>query len=156
MPWRLQVNRVVPFATRLAEGALHLRGYAASGHAPALLVAEFDWAVLVEDPAEAYFGAGVWTYPQHALAAARAAAQEDGLRDAGLVVVRLPAPEVPEGERYERVVDDEDPQGWEPVGLGWLRAQVPGARVDAFGRGAYTRRRIEAWLALGAPAPGAG
>ncbi|MCU0307598.1 MAG: hypothetical protein MUE51_07485 [Thermoleophilia bacterium] len=150
MGWRLALDEIVPFRTRLADGEVHVRGFAGPGSAALGLVAEFDWALQVADPADAYTGPGIWTYPGHALPAARAALAAAGLTRPE-IVVRMPAPA---GERYERVVEDEDPQGWEPVSLEWLRARVPGAPVAAFPRGGYIRRAIVAGSPPhGAPAP---
>jgi len=139
------VNALVPFATRLADdGLVHVRAWDVPD-GPVALVAELDWAVLVHDRSDAYFGPGIFTYPGYALEAAREACGAAGLRSPR-IVVRLPDPP---GERFALVDDPDDPDGWPEVPAGDVGTVLGG--VDAAGPppGAYIRRVVEHWVATG-------
>lgn len=146
VPARMCLNALVPFATRLGDdGLVHVRAWD-TPQGPRALVAELDWAVMVADRDDAYFGPGVFTYPGYALDAARGAWQGAGLDDP-LVVVRLPDPP---GERFARVTDPDDPDGWEPVAPDQLSSVLGGADVTGPPPGAYVRRVVEFWARTGA------
>ncbi len=139
------VNALVPFSTRLADdGLVHVRAWAASPR-PVLIVAELDWAVLVADRQDAYFGPGIYTYPGYAIGAALAACS--GMDPDPVIIARLPDPP---GERLLRVVDVEDPEGWEPVTYGDVASMLGGAVPPAPPPGAYVPRVVEAWVRDGA------
>ena len=145
VPGALAVNALVPFATRLADdGLVHVRAWRAAPR-PVVMVAELDWAVLVADRAEAYFGPGVYTYPHYAITAALAVC--DGIGADPIVVVRLPDPP---GERLLRVVDIDDPEGWTPVTIDDLRSLLGGGDPTGPPPGAYVPRVVEAWVRDGA------
>lgn len=149
MQWILSLNALVPFRTRTCDdGLVHVRAWTGPGR-PHILVAEMDWAVLVADRRDAYFGPGVFTYPEHAMAAVHDRARSVGLHDPQ-VIVRMPAPP---GERYDVVVDVDDPQGWRPTSLQEIRDAMPGADVAAPGPGRYTRRTVDEWVRLGVIPP---
>jgi hypothetical protein len=139
------VNALIPFRTRLADdGLVHLRAWTTAA-GPIAVVAEMDWAILIDDPAEAYYGPGIFTYPHYAIPAALDACRAAGV-DAPRLIVRLPAPP---GERFAEVTDPEDPQGWRPIEPADIAALVgvdqwPGPAV-----GAYTRRVVQDWIANG-------
>ncbi len=149
MHWTLSLNALVPFRTRIADdGLVHARAWTGSRR-PLLLVAEMDWALLVANPADAYFGPGVFTYPEHAIGAAVEMARSAGVHDPQ-VIVRMPAPP---GERYDAVVDLDDPQGWRPTSLAALAEAIPGADLASPGPGRYTLRTVEEWVRTGAVPP---
>ena len=105
------VHALIPFSTRLADdGLVHVRAWRTPNGAVAL-VAELDWAMLTSDPADAYYGPSIFTYPHYALPAAIDACRNAGVIDPR-IIVRLPDPP---GERFAEVVDPEDPQGWSPL-----------------------------------------
>jgi hypothetical protein len=136
------LNTIVPFATRLADdGAVHVRAWEGP-NGPVVLVAEMDWAVMVVDRADAYFGPGVFTYPDYALGAALATCSAHGLTDP-TIVVRLPDPP---GERLLLVADPDDPDGWSPIGAAAMADLTGGADVTGPPPGAYIRRVVEAWV----------
>ena len=140
------VNVLVPFSTRLADdGLVHVRAWNTDAGVVAIL-AELDWALLVEDPADAYYGPGILTYPGYALPAAHDAMRREGI-DAARLVVRMPDPP---GERHLRVTDPDDPFSWPDIGPDELSALIPGADLTAPPPGAYIRRVVEAWVAVGA------
>lgn len=140
------INVLVPFSTRLADdGLVHVRAWRAGAGAVAI-VAELDWALLVEDPSDAYYGPGILTYPGYALPAAEGALRRGGITGAAFVV-RMPDPP---GERHLRVTDPDDPFSWPEIGLDELRVLIPGADLTAPPPGAYIRRVVEAWAATGA------
>ncbi|MGA0068967.1 MAG: hypothetical protein ACO3PB_05865 [Miltoncostaeaceae bacterium] len=140
------INALVPFATRLGDdGLVHVRAWNTPA-GPAAILAELDWAVLVQDPTDAYYGPGLLTYPGYALPAARAVIAAGGIVDP-LLVVRLPDPP---GERLVRVTDPDDPFGWPDISTEDLAHLMPGADVSAPPPGAYIRRVVEAWAATGA------
>jgi hypothetical protein len=139
------VNALVPFSTRLADdGLVHVRAWRTSA-GPVIVVAELDWAMLTHDPSDAYYGPGIFTYPQYALPAARTACDAAGISD-GRMFVRLPAPP---GERFARVVDPDDPQGWEPVEAHDIAALVGTDQWPGPPPGAYVQRHVAAWVATG-------
>lgn len=140
------VNALVPFSTRLSDdGLVHVRAWSTPS-GPSALVAELDWAVLVHDRDDAYFGPGIFTYPGYALDAAAQACRHGGIV-APRLVVRIPDPP---GERFARVDDPDDPQGWADVAPAELAAELGG--VDATGPppGAYIPRVVEHWVRTGA------
>ena len=140
------VNALVPFATRLGDdGLVHVRAWQVDGRAVAL-VAELDWALLVEDPADAYYGPGILTYPGYALGAATTALADVGITDPQFVV-RMPDPP---GERLLLVTDLEDPFSWPDMTADELARLLPGCDVEGPPPGAYIRRVVEAWVAAGA------
>lgn len=144
VPAPLVTNALVPFATRLADdGMVHVRAWDAQPR-PVVLVAELDWAVLVADRRDAYFGPGIYTYPGYALATALEACGEIGPNP--VVVVRLPDPP---GERLLQVVDPDDPQGWEPITLAAVREMLDGSDPAGPPPGAYVPRVVEAWVRSG-------
>lgn len=135
------INALVPFATRLGDdGLVHVRAWSTPS-GPVAVVAELDWAVLVADPADAYYGPGIFTYPGYALGAADAALVAAGAAGAR-VIVRMPDPP---GERLVQVTDPDDPQAWPDITVQQLEALVPGADVQGPPPGAYIRRVVEAW-----------
>lgn len=141
MPSPLVANALVPFTTRLADdGLVHVRAWAARPH-PVVLIAEPDWAVLVADPSDAYFGPGIYTYPEYAFTAALAACGDIGPDP--VIVVRLPDPP---GERLLRVIDPEDPEGWAPIDIGAVRDLLSGADPTGPPPGAYVPRVIRRWV----------
>lgn len=143
----LALNQLVPFSTRLADdGLVHVRAWVTDGGS-AMLVAELDWALLVAERSDAYFGPGIFTYPDYALGAAHAACAAAGLPEPATIVVRLPDPPA---ERFALVHDPDDPQAWPDVAPAALSATLGG--VDATGPppGAYVRRVVEAWCRNGA------
>lgn len=141
------VNALVPFATRLADdGLVHVRAWqTATG--PLVLVAELDWPIQVADRSQGYSGPGIFTYPHYALPAALAACGEAGAREPELLV-RLPAPP---GERFARVTDPDDPQGWEPVDVEGVALRVAGSAWPGPPTGAYVEPVVREWIAAGAP-----
>ena len=58
-------------------------------------------------------------------------------------MVRLPDPP---GERLLRVVDVEDPEGWEPVTYGDVASMLGGGIPLSPPPGAYVPRVVEAWV----------
>jgi len=139
------INALVPFSTRLGDDCLvHVRAWN-TPVGPAAILAELDWALLVEDPADAYYGPGLLTYPGYALPAAGAVMAAAGIVDP-LMVVRLPDPP---GERLVRVTDPDDPFGWPDISLEEASRLMPGADISAPPPGAYIRRVVEAWAAMG-------
>ena len=112
-----------------------------------VVVAELDWAILTPDPDDAYYGPGIFTYPQYALPAALGACADAHVDDPQ-VIVRLPAPP---GERFARVTDPDDPQGWEPVESHEVAALVGTDQWPGPPPGAYVPRVVEAWIANGVP-----
>jgi hypothetical protein len=145
VPSALVVNALVPFATRLADdGLVHVRAWTASPR-HVVMIAEPDWAVLVADRRDAYFGPGIYTYPDYAIGAALAACH--GIGPDPVVVVRLPDPP---GERLLRVLDVDDPQGWAPITYEDVRSLLDGADPSAPPPGAYVPRVVEAWIRDGA------
>lgn len=142
---RARVNALIPFSTRLGDdGLVHVRAWD-TPDGPSALVAELDWAVMVADRGDAYFGPGVFTYPGYALDAAREAWWRAGLDDP-VVVVRLPDPP---GERFARVTDPADPEGWEPVPPEHLASVLGGVDWSGPPPGAYVRRVVEYWTRTG-------
>ena len=140
------INVLVPFSTRLADdGLVHVRAWRTGAGAVAI-VAELDWALLVEDPSDAYYGPGILTYPGYALPAAEGALLRGGISEAHLVV-RMPDPP---GERHLRVTDADDPFSWPDISFDEVRELIPGADLSAPPPGAYIRRVVEAWAARGA------
>lgn len=107
-----------------------------------MLVAELDWALLVAERSDAYFGPGIFTYPEYALAAAGSACDAAGLPAPGTVVVRMPDPP---GERFALVDDPGDPGGWPDLDAAGVRAALGGADPTGPPPGAYVRRVVEAW-----------
>ena len=145
MPSAPVVNALVPFSTRLADdGLVHVRAWSVSPR-PVVIVAELDWAVLVADRRDAYFGPGIYTYPEYAIGAALAACS--GLAPDPVIVVRLPDPP---GERLLQVVDVDDPEGWEPTTYDAVASILGGADPTAPPPGAYVPRVVEAWVRDGA------
>ena len=141
------VNALVPFSTRLADdGLVHVRAWRTLA-GPVVIVAELDWAILTTNPADAYYGPGIFTYPQYALPSALAVCANAGVTG-GQVIVRLPDPP---GERFARVTDPDDPQGWEPVQPGEIAALVGSEQWPGPPPGAYVRPAVEAWVASGVP-----
>jgi len=141
------VNALVPFSTRLADdGLVHVRAWH-TADGPVVVVAELDWAILTADPADAYYGPGIFTYPQYALPAALAVCAHAGITG-GQVIVRLPAPP---GERFARVTDPDDPQGWEDVQPHQIADLVGTDQWPGPDPGTYGRRAVEAWVASGVP-----
>lgn len=141
------VNALVPFSTRLADdGLVHVRAWRTSGR-PVIVVAELDWAILTGRTEDAYYGPGIFTYPQYALPAALGVCERAGVGD-GEVIVRLPAPP---GERFARVTDPDDPQGWEPVEAREIGAVVGSHHWPGPPPGQYVRRSVEMWIASGVP-----
>ena len=106
-----------------------------------MLVAELDWAILVADPADAYYGPGVFTYPGYAVGAALDAAAGVGLSNPR-VVVRMPDPP---GERFVLVTDMEDPGAWTELDAPGLVRAMAGADPTGPPPGAYVRRVVEEW-----------
>jgi hypothetical protein len=142
----LRMNQLVPFSTRLADdGLVHVRAWTTPAGA-VLLVAELDWALLVADRSDAYFGPGIFTYPEYALGAARAACTAAGLGEPSTIVVRMPDPP---GERFAVVDDPDDPQAWPDVPPTGLSAVLGGADPSGPPPGAYVRRVVEAWCRSG-------
>lgn len=138
----IALNQLVPFATRLADdGLVHVRAWDTPAGL-AMLVAELDWALLVAARSDAYFGPGIFTYPDYALGAATAAVTAAGLPAPVITVVRLPDPP---GERFALVDDPDDPGAWPDLPRAEVSAVLGG--VDAAGPppGAYVRRVVEAW-----------
>ena len=141
------INALVPFATRLgSDGLVHVRAWQVNGRVVAL-VAELDWALMVEDPEDAYYGPGILTYPGYALGAAGMALADAGVADTSVVVVRMPDPP---GERLLLVTDVDDPFSWPDITAGDLADLLPGCDVEGPPPGAYIRRVVEAWVAAGA------
>jgi len=142
MPCPLILNALVGFRTRLADdGLVHVRGWT-TPEGPVVLVAELDWAILVADPADAYDGPGVFTYPGYALGAALDAAAGAGLANPR-VVVRMPDPP---GERFALVTDVEDPGAWAELDAPGLLRAMAGADPTGPPPGAYVRREVEEWI----------
>jgi len=142
MPCPLILNALVGFRTRLADdGLVHVRGWT-TPEGPVVLVAELDWAILVADPADAYDGPGVFTYPGYALGAALDAAAGAGLANPR-VVVRMPDPP---GERFALVTDVEDPVAWAELDAPGLLRAMAGADPTGPPPGAYVRRVVEEWI----------
>lgn len=147
MDARPVVNRLVPFSTLLADdGLVHVRAWQRPDGLVAL-VAELDWAVLVADRADAYFGPGIFTYPGYALDAAREALADAGLDAPRLVIVRMPDPP---GERFCVVTDEDDPQAWPDVRPDDVGDLLGGADATGPPPGAYIARVVEAWCRDGA------
>ena len=147
VPPELIVNALVPFSTRLADdGLVHVRAWRGDDGV-ALLVAELDWALLVADRSDAYFGPGIFTYPGYALGAALSACSAAGAGEPGVTVVRMPDPP---GERFALVTDPDDPDAWTEVDVVGASRLLGG--VDAGGPppGAYIPRVVEAWVRDGA------
>lgn len=143
------VNSIVPFSTRLADdGLMHVRAWH-TGDGPLLLVGEFDWPVQVADPADGYSGPGIFTYPHHALPAALAACVAMG-PDEPEIIVRLPAPP---GQRYLRVIDADDPQGWVPLDEAVIHSRVGSCAWPGPGVGHYLPAIVQRWIDAGAPPP---
>lgn len=143
------VNTLVPFSTRLADdGLVHLRVWRAPD-GPLAVVAELDWALMTGDREDAYFGPGIFTYPHYALPAAAAAWEAAGVPECR-VYVRLPDPP---GERFARVTDPEDPQGWEPVDADHIGRMVGDDQWPGPPVGRYTRRVVHAWITDGRLSP---
>jgi len=139
------INALVPFSTRLGDdGLVHVRAWN-TPHGPVAILAELDWALLVEDPADAYYGPGILTYPGYALAAVEERLGEAGIQGARFVV-RLPDPP---GERHLLVTEPDDPFGWPDVDATAIARMLPGADLNAPPPGAYIRRVVEAWAAAG-------
>lgn len=139
------INALVPFSTRLGnDGLAHVRAWE-TPEGPVAIIAELDWALLVADPADAYYGPGILTYPGYALPAAQECLRAGGMHDARMVV-RLPDPP---GERHLRVTAPDDPFGWPQVDADEIRRMLPGADLTAPPPGAYIRRVVEAWVAAG-------
>ncbi len=137
------LNALVPFSTRLADdGLVHVRAWDGP-HGPVAIVAELDWALLVDDPSDAYYGPGIVTYPAYALGAAAAALRSAGMQDAR-IMVRLPDPP---GERILEVTDPDDPLGWPQMGPDALAEALRGCDATGPPPGAYIRRVVEAWVA---------
>lgn len=140
------VNALVPFSTRLSDdGLVHVRAWRTPS-GPAALVAELDWALLVGDRDDAYFGPGIFTYPSYALGAARDACDAVGVAPR-VVVVRIPDPP---SERFARVNDPDDPEGWTDVPADDLHAVLGGADASGPPPGAYVARVVEHWVRTGA------
>jgi len=140
------VNALVPFSTRLGDdGLVHVRAWSTPA-GPVAIVAELDWAVLVADPADAYYGPGIYTYPDYALGAAAEPLEAAGLSGAR-VIVRMPDPP---GERMVLVTDPDDPGAWPDIGQAELARMLPGADTEGPPPGAYIRRVVEAWVRDGA------
>ncbi len=139
------LNTLVPFATRLADdGLVHVRAWrAAKGYIA--VIAEMDWAMMVSDRALAYDGPGVFTYPGYALPAALVACHAAGAYDPEMIV-RMPAPP---GERFDRVNDPDDPQGWEPVRPEALAARLGTDQWPGPTPGLYVRPTVEEWIRTG-------
>lgn len=143
----LIVNALVPFSTRLADdGLVHVRAWR-GGDGVAMLVAELDWALLVADRADAYFGPGIFTYPDYALGAARSACSAAGAGDPHVTVVRMPDPP---GERFAHVTDPDDPDAWPEVDVAEAGRLLGGADAGGPPPGAYIPRVVEAWVRDGA------
>lgn len=139
------INALVPFSTRLGDdGLVHVRAWT-TPEGPVAIIAELDWALLVEDPADAYYGPGILTYPGYALPAAHACLHSGGIEGARLVV-RLPDPP---GERHVLVTEPDDPFGWPDIDEATIARLVPGADLTAPPPGAYIRRVVEAWVVAG-------
>jgi hypothetical protein len=139
------LNALVPFATRLSDdGLVHVRVWTGRD-GPVALVAELDWALLVADRGDAYFGPGIFTYPGYALGAARDACRAAGMEPVR-TVVRIPDPP---GERFALVDDPEDPQGWPDVPATDLPAVLGGAEPEGPPPGAYVQRVVEHWVRTG-------
>ena len=142
MPCPFILNALVGFRTRLADdGLVHVRGWS-TVEGPVVLVAELDWAILVADPADAYDGPGVFTYPGYAIGAALDAASDAGLANPR-VVVRMPDPP---GERFALVTDVEDPGAWTELDAPGLVQAMAGADPTGPPPGAYVRRVVEQWV----------
>ena len=140
------VNALVPFSTRLGDdGLVHVRAWRTAA-GPVALLAELDWALLVEDPGDAYYGPGLLTYPGYALPAAAAVMAAAGISEPR-IVVRLPDPP---GERLVLVTDPDDPFGWPDITPDEVARLMPGADLTGPPPGAYIRRVVEAWVATGA------
>lgn len=138
----LVLNRIVPFSTRLADdGLVHVRAWTTPAGV-GVLVAELDWALLVADRADAYFGPGIFTYPDYALGAANAACRHAGLPGPSTLVVRMPDPP---GERFALVHDVDDPQGWPDLPVEGVATALGGVDPTGPPPGAYVRRVVEAW-----------
>ncbi len=142
MPCPLILNALVGFRTRLSDdGLVHVRGWS-TADGPVLLVAELDWAILVADPADAYDGPGVFTYPGYAIGAALDAAGGAGVTNPR-VVVRMPDPP---GERFALVTDIDDPGAWAELDAPALNRAMAGADPTGPPPGAYVRRVVEQWV----------
>ena len=144
------VNALAPFRTRLADdGLVHVRAWR-TDDGPVAVVAELDWALLTAERDDAYYGPGIFTYPHYALPAASAVCAAAGLADCA-TYVRLPDPP---GERFARVTDPEDPQGWERVDAHHITSLVGDDQWPGPPPGRYTRRTVDRWIADGALPPG--
>ena len=140
------VNALVPFRTRLADdGLVHVRAWNTKT-GPLLVVAELDWPMLLPHGAEGYSGPGIFNYPHYALPAAIDAC-EGRVGPDPQIIVRLPAPP---SERFLRVVDPDDPQGWAPVDAADIGARVGTDQWPGPPPGQYARRVVEAWIRDGA------
>lgn len=145
MPAPLVVNALVPFSTRLSDdGLVHVRAWRTPS-GPVALVAEMDWALLVHERDDAYYGPGIFTYPSYALDAAHGACAAAGITP-HVVVVRIPDPP---GERFAQVDDPDDPQGWPDVPVTELGMVLGGADPSGPPPGAYIRRVVEHWVRTG-------
>lgn len=143
----LVMNALVPFSTLLADdGLVHVRAWETPKGLTAL-VAELDWALLVADRGDAYFGPGIFTYPGYALDAAATAIGAAGLARPHATVVRMPDPP---GERFALVTDADDPQAWPDIPARDVGEVLGGADPAGPPPGAYIRRVVEAWCRDGA------
>lgn len=141
-----RVNALVPFRTRLADdGLVHVRAWDTES-GPLVLVAELDWPMLLPHGAAGYSGPGIFNYPHYALPAALEACGGKIGPDPD-TVVRLPAPP---SERFLRVVDPDDPQGWTPLDPGTIAARVGADQWPGPPPGQYVRTVVEAWIRDGA------
>lgn len=140
------LNALVPFSTLLADdGLVHVRAWD-TGTEVTALVAELDWALLVADRADAYFGPGIFTYPGYALDAAAAACVAAGLAEPRTMVVRMPDPP---GERFALVTDPDDPQAWPDVAPADVAGTLGADDASGPPPGAYIPRVVEAWCRSG-------
>ncbi len=143
---RCLVNTLVPFSTRLADdGLVHVRAWT-TDQGPLVLIAEMDWAMAVADRSDAYSGPGIFTYPGYAIPAGLAVCHEPALANPE-VIVRMPAPP---GERFDRVVDLEDPQGWERIPADALLARLGADHWPGPPTGTYVPRVVREWIRSGA------
>jgi len=149
---RCVVNTLVPFSTRLADdGLVHVRAWT-TDQGPLVVIAEMDWAMAVAERSDAYSGPGIFTYPGYAIPAGLAACRAPALTDPE-VIVRMPAPP---GERFDRIVDLEDPQGWERVPPGELEARLGDDHWPGPATGTYVPRVVREWIRSGVLPPTAG
>jgi len=143
---RCLVNTLVPFSTRLADdGLVHVRAWT-TDQGPLVLIAEMDWAMAVADRSDAYSGPGIFTYPGYAIPAGLSVCHAPALADPE-VIVRMPAPP---GERFDRVVDLEDPQGWERIPADALLARLGADHWPGPPTGTYVPRVVREWIRSGA------